>query len=155
MPSRPYCPIRRTHVSTLPEELVRVQLVKDLIEKLGYPASGIAIEKELAQMPHLCLQATDSLPQRRADIICFAKGIHPQYDLYPLMLIECKAVKLTHKMIKQVVGYNHYVKSYFLALVNQDEIRMGWYDRALGGYQFISRLPSYDELLAACTNNSL
>jgi len=143
-----YCPIRKTTVSTLPEERVRVNILNDLIERLGFPASGITVEKELSQMPHL-QTTTSPLPQRRADIVCFAKGIHPTYDLFPLLLIECKAVKLTDKMVNQVMGYNYYLKSYFIALANDQEIRMGWFDASAGVYRFILHLPTFKELLAS------
>lgn len=144
-----YCPIRKFHVSSLPEERVRVQLLNQLIFSLGYPRSCIAVEKELAQMPHLRL-VDQKFPQRRADLICFAKGIHPEHDLYPLLLIECKAVKLTPKMVNQVVGYNHFIKAYFIALVNQEEARTGWFDPIEGAYRFIPRVPSYTQLRDTC-----
>lgn len=140
------CPIRKAAVTPLPEERIRVQLLCDLIDKLGYPPSGLAVEKELAQIPHLRSMAS-KLPQRRADVICFAKGIHPTEELYPLLLIECKAIKLTSKMINQVVGYNHYLKACYIALINQEEIRTGWFDKTTQTYQFVPYLPTYTQLL--------
>lgn len=140
------CPVRKATVLALPEERVRVQLLCDLIEKLEFPASSIAVEKELSQIPHL-RSMVGSLPTRRIDILCFAKGIHPTEEFYPLLVIECKAVKLTSKMVRQVVGYNHYLKAPYIALVNQEEIRFGWYDVSAGMYKFASHLPSYRQLL--------
>lgn len=144
---RLFCPVRRKSVLALPEECVRVGLLEYLIKDLGFPASGIAIERELAGMPHLkCFEHT--LPLRRADIICFARADGPHGDLYPLLLIECKAVKLTRKMEDQVLGYNHFLKANFVTLVNQHEVRTGWFDAELGEYRFIPFLPSYAELVA-------
>lgn len=140
------CPIRKAAVPSLPEELIRVQLLCDLIEKLGFPAHNLAVEKELSQIPHLRSMG-GKLPQRRADIICFAKGIHPIEELYPLLLIECKAVKLTGKMVNQVVGYNHYLKAPFIALANHEEIRTGWFDSQTQEYRFVPYLPTYAQLL--------
>lgn len=142
------CPIRKVAVPALPEERIRVQLLCDLIEKLGYPAYSLAVEKELSQMPHL-RSLGSKLPQRRADIICFAKGIHPTEELYPLLLIECKAVKLTGRMVNQIVGYNHFLKAPFIALANQEEIRTGWLERETQSYRFVSYLPTYPQLLSA------
>lgn len=142
------CPIRKVAVPTLPEERIRVQLLCDLIEKLGFPASGLAVEKELSQIPHL-RSMENKLPQRRADIICFAKGIHLSEELYPLLVIECKAVKLTPKMVNQVIGYNHYLKARYIALVNQQEIRTGWFDGESNAYRFVPYLPTYAQLLSA------
>lgn len=147
------CPIRKAAVASLPEERIRVQLLCDLIEKLGYPSSGLAVEKELAQIPHLRSMG-GKLPKRRADIICFAKGIHPTEELYPLLLIECKALKLTSKMINQVVGYNHYLKACYIALVNHEEIRTGWFDRTTQTYKFVPYLPTYAELLMVFNTHS-
>lgn len=140
------CPIRKTAVGSLPEERIRVQLLCDLIDKLGYPSNSLTVEKELAQIPHLRSMG-GKLPKRRADIICFAKGIHPSEELYPLLLIECKAVKLTPKMVNQVVGYNHYLKACYIALINHEEIRTGWFDRSTQTYQFVSYLPTHAQLL--------
>ncbi len=148
------CPIRKAAVSALPEEQVRVQLLCDLIDQLGFPATLIAVEKELTQIPHLrCFGK--KLPQRRADVICYAKGVHSAEELYPLLLIECKAIKLTDKMVNQVVGYNHYLQAHFIALVNQDEIRTGWFDPELKTYRFIPYLPTYSQLLDFLSTSSI
>jgi hypothetical protein len=142
------CPIRKAAVSTLPEECVRVQLLYDLIQKLGFPQSHITVETELSQVPHLREKAHE-LPLRRADILCFAKGIHPTESLYPLLVIECKSVKLTQKMVNQVVGYNHYLQAHYIALVNAEEIRTGWIDKATGLYHFVPYLPTYEQLMSS------
>lgn len=149
-----FCPIRKAAVTPLPEERIRVQLLCDLIDKLGYPPSCLAVEKELAQIPHL-RSMVGELPQRRADIICFAKGIHPTEELFPLLLIECKAVKLTSKMVNQIVGYNHYLKAPFIALVNLEEIRTGLFDPATQAYQFIPYLPPYAQLLRQLSRGNI
>lgn len=114
---------------------------------LEFPVSCIAIEKGLASMPHLQGVAYP-LPLRRADVVCFAKKIGDDFNLFPLLLIECKSVKLTSKMENQVVGYNHFLNAAFVALVNQFEVRTGWFDNREEKYQFISSLPSYKELLS-------
>lgn len=142
-----YCHIRKEWVNAQPEEYVRQNLIRLMIEELGYPASHLVLEKQLGQMPHL-VRKDPSWPNRRADIICFAKGIHPVHSLYPLLLVECKAIKLSPKVINQVAGYNYYLKSFFIAIANQEEIRTGWYDPLKNAFNFISRLPSYPELMA-------
>jgi hypothetical protein len=142
------CPIRKVQVAPLPEEQVRVHLLNHMIQNLGFPPSAIVVEKGLSQMPHLELNGL-RIPKRRADIVCFAGGVHTTSDYHPLLLIECKAVKLTPKMLNQVVGYNHFMKACFIALVNQDEIRTGWFDKAQGKYVFVPYLPSYKDLREA------
>ncbi len=142
-----FCQVRNKHLPALPEECVRVNILAHLVNALGYPAGCIAIERELASMPHLN-GVPHPLPQRRADVVCFAKDNEGDGNLFPLLLIECKSVKLTRKMENQVVGYNHFLKAAFVALVNQQEVRIGWFDHARGEYQFIPALPSYMELLS-------
>jgi hypothetical protein len=142
-----YCPWRQRQVPALPEELVRVQLLQYLVEKLGYPKSGIAVERELEAL--VAGNQTDlKLPKRRADIVCFAKGIEGSGELKPLLLIECKSVPLTQRMKNQVIGYNHYLGAPFVALVNQTEVQIGWYEESKGQYCFAAVLPPYSELLA-------
>jgi Type I restriction enzyme R protein N terminus (HSDR_N) len=146
-----YCQIRKELVAALPEELVRQKLVDYMIRDLAYPEGLIAVEKGLSQMPHLILKG-QKIPKRRADIICYGKGIHPQHNLYPLLLVECKAIKLTPKVINQVSGYNHYLQAYFICIANKAEIRTGWYDRNKKEYAFIDYLPRYEQLLRSLTS---
>lgn len=143
-----YCLLRKTWVAAQPEELVRQKLLSQMIHHLGYPPGYLFLEKELKQMPHIALNAK-GFPERRADLICFGKGIHPHHSLYPLLLVECKAVKLTSKVVDQVVGYNHYVQAYFIAIVNGEEMKTGWYQKEKNGYHFVDALPSYQELIKA------
>lgn len=141
-----YCPIRKEWVKALPEEIVRQKFIRYMIQQ-GYPTSAIAVEKELRQMPHLSL--SPEIPDRRIDIICFAKDIHPDHSLYPLIVVECKAVPLTKKVINQVMGYNHYLKAYYFVVVNEEHLQLNWYDSAANQYRFSSQLPSYQELIAS------
>lgn len=116
-----------------------------MVNKLGYPLETLSVEKGLDQMFHLDQQPS-TVPNRRADIICFAKDIHPDHSLYPLLLIECKSVKLNSKARGQVIGYNRFVRAYYIALANEDEIETGWFDPSLNGYQFCNGLPEYSSL---------
>lgn len=142
------CPVRKKLIYASPEELVRQSLLKDMIETLGYPAECLALEKELKLLPHLSL-STVEIPDRRLDIVCFAKNIHPHHALFPLLVVECKAIPLQPAMLNQVVGYNHFIQAYFISLANQNERRTGWYDIQKKGYVFVKKLPSYQELLAS------
>lgn len=146
--SRMICQIRKTQVAASPEELVRQGLLSLMIHQLGYPPSYLVLEKELCQMPHLECHP-QHIPDRRADLICFGKGIHPKHALYPLLLVECKAVKLTRKVWDQVVGYNHFLQAYFIAIANGEEIKTGWYDKDRKEYVFINTLPCYADLLSS------
>jgi hypothetical protein len=142
-----YDPIRKDWVPATPEEYVRQHLLDSLINALGFPQELIMVEKGLAQMPHLSLQGAGRIPARRADIVCFAKNIHPDSSLHPLLLIECKAVPITSGVMRQILGYNHYMNAFFFAAVNQSEIRLGCFDRSSGKYAYIPKLLPYQELV--------
>lgn len=146
-PSDLFCPVRKVVVKALPEEIVRQRLITFLVDKLRYPLCNLAVEKNLLQMPHLALKSKQQLPDRRADIVCYAKGIHPQHDLYPLLLIECKAVPLNQNVIQQVLGYNQHLEALFVAVANESETRTGWYDPESKDYKFVPYIPMYDQLI--------
>lgn len=144
-----YCQIRKEYVAALPEEIVRQQLLIQMIEGLGYPKGVLAVEKALRQFPHLA-SSRQSLPDRRVDIVCFAKGIHPEHDLFPLLVIECKAIKLNDKVLQQVGGYNHFIHAPFVAVANAEEVYTGWRDGESRDYRFVKFLPTYQDLLGRC-----
>jgi hypothetical protein len=138
-------PIRREWVAATPEEAVRQLLLEQLIHSLGFPRELISVEKGLRQMPHLCLQPNSRVPARRADIVCFAKSIAGP-SLHPLLLIECKAVPITPAVMRQVVGYNHYMNASSIAVVNQTETRFGYFHPSRQEYVYTPEIPSYDQL---------
>lgn len=146
-----YCHLRKMWVAALPEEIVRQRLLSHMVNHLNFPQNYLVLEKELRQMPHLSGDLRQ-FPDRRADLICFGKDIHPSHALYPLLLIECKAVKLTSKVIDQVVGYNHFLQAYFIAIVNADEIKTGWYNRETKEYSFVNTLPDFATLMGMLKN---
>jgi hypothetical protein len=141
-------PIRRRFVSPLPEEKVRQNWILQMIQELGFPKSLIGVEKDIFRLPHL--QGKEKFPiKRRADILCFAKNLHPDYPAYPLLLIECKATPLTEATIRQVIGYNHVVKAYFVAIANAEEIRL--FVPKKEGLETLLYLPPYEQLLRSIT----
>lgn len=139
-----FCRIRQEWVAALPEEYVRQALLQRMIHELGYPSELIAVEKALDFLPHL-MELGKSLPERRADILCFKKN---NSQLLPFVLIECKAVPLTDKTVNQVAGYNHYVGAPFIVVVNREEVRCGFRQKG-DVYKFVSWLPTYEELSKA------
>ena len=141
-----FCPIRKKWVAALPEEKIRQALIDEMIHRLNYPTGSLALEKALHQLPHLCDHP--SLPKRRSDLIVLTKNIHPHYPFYPLLLVEFKAIPLSQNVLRQIIGYNQFVKAYFIAVVNQTESCTGWYDRRLKDYRFQNEFFSYDRLLA-------
>jgi len=129
-------PVRNCYVADLPEERVRQKLLRQMIESLGFPKSLIAIEQKIGS--------------RRADIICFAKNIKSGFTLYPLLMIECKAVLFNQKTIDQVLGYNHSVRAFFVAIANFRQIRTFWFDQFEKKYKSVDFLPNYNQLIKTC-----
>ncbi|MCB1135081.1 MAG: type I restriction enzyme HsdR N-terminal domain-containing protein, partial [Chlamydiia bacterium] len=137
---------RRRYYVAQPEERIRQRLVDYLVEVLGFPKSTLLVEKGLKELPHL--SHVSGLPNRRVDIVCYGRDIHPEHRLYPLLLIECKAVPLSARVQQQVVGYNHYVGAYFLAIANEDQIEWASFSAEQQRYIFQAGLPTYESLLS-------
>jgi hypothetical protein len=131
-----------------PEELVRLNLLRKMVDQLNYPKSLLAKEVELSSLPHL-RDKKEFLPKRRADIICFAKGVSLSYELFPLLVIECKSLVLTSQALEQVKGYNFYLNAPFWAIANSEEIRTFWYNESQKRDESVNFLPSYDQLIKA------
>ena len=141
--------VRRAWVAATPEESVRQKVLKKMIHTLQFPKELIVVEKELKELPHL--SAYDP-PQRRIDILCYGKGIHPKHLLYPLLLIECKKDAIDAKAVEQIIGYNTHVNAYFIALANRDEERFGYLDKKTKRYIFHSGLPAFKDLISWLTH---
>jgi hypothetical protein len=135
-----HCQIRREWVAASPEELVRQRLLHSMIHELGFPSSLIVVEKAIQQLPHLAATNPKNIPDRRIDIMCYASGVQP------LLVVECKAVALTWRVISQVLGYNQVIRSPFVSIANETEVRTGWFDQNQQRWVFIEHLPSYQEL---------
>jgi hypothetical protein len=135
-------PVRKKWVDSTPEEIIRQRLIRQMIDQLGYPMLLMAVEKELAQLPHLKLTPPHEIARRRADIVVFAKG-----SFLPLLMIECKATLLTPAFAQQVIGYNTFVKAPFIALANDEQVLTGSYDPEAGMYRFQECLPTFADLM--------
>jgi hypothetical protein len=142
-----FCPVRKEWIKALPEELVRQKLLCEMLSQLGYPLGLLAVEKAVRQLPHLSAKEKNEAPDRRVDILCFAKDKSKDGTLLPLLTIECKSVKLSKRAVDQILGYNHYIRSSFIAIANGQEILTGWFDSKKGDYHFIDYLPPYEALL--------
>jgi len=117
-----------------------------MTKQLGFPKHLLAVEKQLSQLPHL--KGASSVPKRRVDILCFAKKIHPEYPLYPLLLVECKEGKVGEEAKAQVLGYNHFVQAFFVAIAGEEQVELIY-------PQKLSFLPSYSQLMEyVCKSHS-
>ncbi|MES2429737.1 MAG: type I restriction enzyme HsdR N-terminal domain-containing protein [Bacteroidota bacterium] len=96
--------VRKQWVILTPEEWVRQNFLQYLIQVKKYPASLIAVEKEI--------KLGDI--KKRFDIVVYDK------DTKPAMIVECKEmnVPLTESVLHQGLRYNQVLKVPFLIITN-------------------------------------
>lgn len=96
--------LRRSWLRLTPEEWVRQNFLQYLVQVKNYPASLIAIEKEI----HL------GELKKRFDILVYDR----QHK--PWMMIECKEmnVKLDGNVLQQILRYNMAVPVHYLVITN-------------------------------------
>ena len=97
--------MRKKYVCHQPEEVVRQQVVRYLVEELAYPRALITLEE--------CIVYGGL--KKRVDIM-----IRARKTASPLMLIECKAwhygIKQEH--LNQLTMYNSVMQAPFIVLTN-------------------------------------
>jgi hypothetical protein len=124
--------VRKKYVALTPEEWVRQNFISWLIQELKYPASHIAIEKELLL----------NEMKKRFDAVVFNK------DNKPAMLIECKApeVKISQKTFDQAARYNMVLKLKYLVITNGLEHYCCEIDFLENKYSFMEIIPNCDKI---------
>jgi type I site-specific restriction-modification system R (restriction) subunit len=97
-------PLRKRFVALTPEEEVRQQVLRLLVETLKVPSGLVAVEYSVK------VNGLD----KRADVVVF------NTDGRPLMIVECKApsVMLTQAVLEQAVRYHSALRPKFLLLTN-------------------------------------
>lgn len=95
--------LRKRWVALTPEEWVRQNILQYLVQVKNYPASLIAVEKEIAQ----------GELKKRFDILVYKAS-------RPWMIIECKEmnVMINEAVIRQVLNYNITLQTDFLVVTN-------------------------------------
>lgn len=96
--------VRKKWLLLTPEEWVRQNIVQFLLVKKNYPASLIAIEKEI-KLGEL---------KKRCDIVVYDR------QSQPWMIIECKEmnVTLSEKTLEQILRYHITLPAKFLVITN-------------------------------------
>ena len=112
-----------------PEEWVRQHFVQFLIEEKKYPASLIALEKQL----------TINNRKKRTDILVFNN--EGKYDI----IVECKApqIKITQATFDQIARYNLKLKANFLIVTNGLDHFYCKMDFENETYLFLKDIPDY------------
>ena len=138
-----YDNVREQWVAATPEEIVRQRWIQKMVQQLGFPKELLVIERELKMLPHL-QQHPHPLPTRRVDLLSFGNA---DSKIFPLLLIECKDEALSQQALDQALAYNTFVQAFYVAIVNQDQIRLK-YNLVCKKCE-IDRLPCFKDLMEA------
>lgn len=124
---------RKKFVSLTPEEWVRQNFLKFLIEAKGYPAAYIAIEKQL----------TINGMKKRCDAIL--------YDEYknPKLILEFKApnISITQSTFDQVAVYNAKLKVNLFIISNGIEHFCCKVNIENAKYEYFAEIPAYTSII--------
>ena len=121
--------LRKKYMVLTPEEWVRQHFVHFLIEEKNYPASLIAIEKQVL---------VNNL-KKRSDILVFNKDGNPE------IIVECKApkIKITQATFDQIARYNSKLRANFLVVTNGLTHFYCKMDFEKETYLFLKEIPDY------------
>lgn len=119
--------IRKKWVALQPEEWVRQNVVRWLIETHQIPAQAIALEKEIR------VAGT----KRRFDMLVYDANHNPW------MLIECKSpvIRLDASALLQVLAYQQEIPVPMLMITNGEESHIA--EKKAGNPEWISCFPMY------------
>lgn len=105
-----YCPSRQILLHLTPEEKVRQELLKKLINDMEIPASSISTEYHLSKK--------DPKSKQRADIVVWEET--KSGEKIPLIVFELKAnhIEITDQTLDQVLSYNKILKAQYVGVSN-------------------------------------
>ncbi|ALU74546.1 type I restriction enzyme HsdR N-terminal domain-containing protein [Tenacibaculum finnmarkense] len=121
--------LRKKYLVLTPEEWVRQHFVRFLMEEKKYPATLIAIEKQLI---------INNL-KKRTDIVIFSS------DGTPNIIVECKApkIKIAQDTFDQIARYNLKLNANYLIVTNGLEHYFCQLDKENETYIFLRDIPDY------------
>ena len=124
--------LRKKFVALTPEEWVRQHFIRFLIEVKHYPASLIAIEKQLV---------INGL-KKRCDAVVYSRNAEP------LMIIEFKAttVSIDQQTFDQAAVYNSKLKVDYFIISNGLKHYCCRLDKNVLQYNFLDDIPDFDSL---------
>ena len=122
--------LRKKYLVLTPEEWVRQHFVNYLINDKHYPASLIALEKQLVINNR----------KKRTDILIFNKKGTPE------IIVECKApsIKITQDTFDQIARYNLKLNANYLIVTNGLQHFYCKMDFENETYIFLKDIPSYN-----------
>ena len=121
--------IRKKYVLLTPEEWVRQNFLKYLVEEKKYPASLIAVEKEF-KLNKL---------SKRSDVVVYNRLGQS------FLIVECKAttVKIDQKVFDQIARYNMKLNVEYLVVTNGLEHYCCKIDLENQNYYFLEDFPEF------------
>ncbi|MBZ5859174.1 type I restriction enzyme HsdR N-terminal domain-containing protein [Flavihumibacter profundi] len=121
---------RKKWVAFTPEEWVRQNFLQYLLQEKKYPATLIAIEKEL-KIGELT---------KRFDILVY------DYQHQPWLMVECKSmdVAINDAVVHQVLRYNIAIPVRFIVVTNGTKTY--FFEKKTGRLEPIQELPVWKEL---------
>ena len=124
--------LRKKFVALTPEEWVRQHFIRFLIDVKHYPASLIAIEKQLV---------INGL-KKRCDAVVYSRNAEP------LMIIEFKAttVSIDQQTFDQAAVYNSKLKVDYFIISNGLKHYCCRLDKNVLQYNFLDDIPDFDSL---------
>lgn len=121
--------IRKKYVILTPEEWVRQNFLKYLVEEKKYPASLIFVEMEFKL----------NTLSKRCDAVVFNRNGEPK------VIVECKAssVKIDKLVFEQIARYNMQLKVDYLIVTNGLKHFCCKIDFENQSYAFLKEIPDY------------
>jgi len=125
-------PLRKRWITLTPEEWVRQNFVRFLINEKNYPAALMNNEISLIQ----------NGIKRRCDTLVSDKNGDP------LVIVEYKAttIEITQKTFDQIVRYNMVLKAKYLIVSNGINHYCCKIDYTNNSYSFLNEIPDYRQL---------
>ncbi|MCO4819222.1 MAG: type I restriction enzyme HsdR N-terminal domain-containing protein [Bacteroidetes bacterium] len=124
-------PIRKRYLLVTPEEEVRQWIIYHLTHELDYPATNIAVEKQIKYLKR----------NKRFDVLIYKGG-------EPKLLIECKApnVAINQLTLNQIATYNFTLNVPYLLLTNGAQQLCCRVNSVTKTCEFLSAIPPYKSL---------
>ena len=124
--------VRKKYVVLTPEEWVRQNFIRFLVEEKEFPASLIAVEKKVDV----------NLLAQRSDIVLYNRNANP------VMIVECKAsrVKITQGVFDQTTRYNMKLKVPYLVVTNGLRHFCCYMDYDNNRFKFLEEIPNYHSI---------
>ena len=124
---------RKKYVALTPEEWVRQNFIKYLVDEKAYPSSLIAIEQQLLM----------NGMKKRCDAVVY------NYNTEPVIIIEFKApnIRISQETFDQAAVYNSKLNVGFFIISNGFEHYCCKVDAENSKYNFLSEIPEYYKIV--------